>query len=82
MKILNVKMSSASCNFKTSKMKSRTKTNLSCQIVTSSNPPIRNPSGNKVDNTNNLKHLEQINDPENHKKFKETLHQSKNIRFV
>ena len=41
-------MTSASCNFQTSKMKSATKTNSSCQTLTSSNPPLRNPNGNKV----------------------------------
>ena len=55
-------MTSASCNFKTSTMESPTKTNLSCQTLTSSNPPLRNPNGNKIDNTNDLKHLEQLND--------------------
>ena len=55
-------MTSPSCNFKSSKMKSPTKTNSSYQILTSSNPPLRNPNGNKVDNTNDLKHLEQSND--------------------
>ena len=62
MKILNVKMTSASCNFKSSKIESPTKTNASCQTLTSSNPALRNPSGNNVDNTNDLKHLEQLND--------------------
>ena len=52
MKILNVKIASASCKFETSKMGSPIKTNLSCQTVTSSNPPLRNPNGNNVDNTN------------------------------
>ena len=50
MKILNVKTTSGI--FKTSKMESPTKTNLSCQTLTSSNPPLRNPNGNTVDNTN------------------------------
>ena len=96
MKTLSVKLTSTSCNFKTSKMDSPTKTNSSCQTLTSSNPPLRNSNGNNVDNTNNLEHLEQLNDcfiPQisnnletptiiSHKKFKETLHQFKNIRFV
>ena len=60
MKILNVKTTSGI--FKTSKMESPTKTNLSCQTLTSSNPPFRNPNGNTVDNTNDLEHLEQPND--------------------
>ena len=46
MKTLNVKMTPASCNFKTSKMESSTKTNSSCQTLTSSNLPLRNPNGN------------------------------------
>ena len=54
MKILNVKITSASCNFKTSKVESPTKTNSSCQTLTSSNPPHINPSGNKVDNTSDF----------------------------
>ena len=62
MKILNVKITSASCNFKTSKMESPTKTNSSCQTLTSSNPSLRNTNGNKVDNINDLKHSEQLND--------------------
>ena len=61
MKILNVKMRSASCNFKKSTVESPTKTNSSGQTLTSSNPSLRNPNGNKVDNTNDLKHLEQLN---------------------
>ena len=87
-------MTSASCNFKTSKMESPTKTNLSCQTLTSSNPPLRNPNGNKIDNTNDLKHLEQLNDsfiPQIINNLetliiitnsKKTLHQFKNIRFL
>ena len=55
MKILNAKMISASCNFKTSKMEGPTKTD-SCQTLTSSNPPLSNPNGNIVDNTNDLEH--------------------------
>ena len=55
-------MTSASCNFKTCKRESSTKTNLSCQTLTSSNPPLINRNGNKVDNTNDLEHLEQLND--------------------
>ena len=62
MKILHVKMTSASCNFKTSKMNCPTKTNSSFQTLTSSNPPLRNLNGNTVDNTNDLKHLHQLND--------------------
>ena len=62
MKILNAKMTSASCNFKSSKMESPTKTNSSCQTLTTSNPPLRNPNGNNVDNTNDSKHFEQLND--------------------
>ena len=58
MKILNVKMTSASCNFKTSMMESPAKTNSSCQTLKSSNPPLRNPKGNIVDNTNDLEHSE------------------------
>ena len=54
--ILDVKMTSASCIFKTSKMDSPTKTNSSCQTLTSSNPPLRNPKDNIVDNTN-LEHF-------------------------
>ena len=56
MKILNAKMISASCNFKTSKMEGPTKTDSSCQNLTSSNPPLSNPNGNIVDNTNDLEH--------------------------
>ena len=56
MKILNAKMISASCNFKTSKMEGPTKTDSSCQTLTSSNPPLSNPNGNIVDNTNDLEH--------------------------
>ena len=56
-KFLNTKMTSASCNFKTSKMESPTKTNSSCQALISLNPPLRNPNGNKVDYTNDLKDL-------------------------
>ena len=62
MKILNVKMTFASCNFKISNMESPTKTNSSCQTLISSNAPLRNLNANKVDNTNDLKHLEQLND--------------------
>ena len=62
MKILNVKMTSASCSFRRSKMEITTKTNLPCQTLTSSNPPFGNPNGNKLDQTNDLKHLEQLND--------------------
>ena len=54
-------MTFASCNFKTSKMESPTKTNSSCQTLTSLSPHLRNPNGNKVDNTNDLKHLEELN---------------------
>ena len=61
MKILNAKMTSASCNFKTSKMEGPTKTDSSCQTLTSSNPPLRNPNDNIVDNTNDLEHLKQLN---------------------
>ena len=61
MKILNAKMTSASCNFKTSKMEDPTKTDSSCQTLTSSNPPLRNPNDNIVDNTNDLEHLKQLN---------------------
>ena len=61
MKILNAKMTSASCNFKSSKTESPTKTNSSCQTLTPSNPLLRNPNGNNLDKTNDLKHLEQIN---------------------
>ena len=39
-------MTSASCSFKTCKMESTTKTNSSCQTLTSWNPPLRNPNGN------------------------------------
>ena len=55
MKISNIKMTSASCNFQTSKIEIRTKTNLLCQTLTLSNPPLRNPCGNKIDNTNDCK---------------------------
>ena len=55
-------MTPASCNFKTPKMESPTKTNLSCQTFTLSNPPLRNPNGIEVDDTNDLKHLEQLFD--------------------
>ena len=55
-------MTSASCNFKASQMESPSKTNLSCHTLTSSNPPLRNPNGNKADNTNDSEHLEQLND--------------------
>ena len=60
MKILNVKMTSASCNFKTSMMESPAKTNSSFQTLKSSNPPLRNPKGNIVDNTNDLEHSENL----------------------
>ena len=53
---------SASCNFKTSKMEGPTKTVSSCQTLISSNPPLSNPNGNIVDNTNDLEHLKQLND--------------------
>ena len=55
---------------------------------------LRNPNGNKVDNTNGLEHLEQLNDSfisqisnklETQiikKKLKETLYQFKNITFI
>ena len=62
MKILNAKMISASCNFKISKMEGPTKTDWSCQTLSSSSFPIGNPNGNIVDNTNNLEHLKQLND--------------------
>ena len=62
MKVLNTKMTSASCNFKISKRESPTKTNSSCQTLTFSNLPLINPNGNKVDNTNDLEHLEQLSD--------------------
>ena len=55
--ILNAKMISASCNFKTSEMESPTKTDSSCQTLTSSNLPLSNPNGNIVDNANDLEHL-------------------------
>ena len=54
MKILNAKMISASCNFKTSKIEGSTKTDSSCQTLTSPNPTLSSPSGNTVDNTNDL----------------------------
>ena len=54
MEILNAKMISASCNFKTSKIEGSTKTDSSCQTLTSSNPTLSSPSGNTVDNTNDL----------------------------
>ena len=62
MKILNAKMISASCNFKASKMDGPTKTDSSCQTLTSSNPPLSNPNCNIVDNTNDLEHLKKLND--------------------
>ena len=55
---------------------------------------LRNPNGNKADNTNGLEHLEQLNDSfisqisnklETQiikKKLKETLYQFKNITFI
>ena len=46
-----------SCNFKASKMEGPTKTDSSCQTLTSSNPPLSNPNGNIVDNTEDLEHL-------------------------
>ena len=55
-------MISASSNFKSSKMESLSKTNSSCQTLTLSNPFLRNSNGNNVDNTKDLKHLEQLND--------------------
>ena len=61
MKILNAKTTSASCNFKTSKMECPTKTDSSLQTLTSSNLPLSNPNGNIVDNTNDLEHLKQLN---------------------
>ena len=57
MKILNAKMISVSCNFKASKMEGPTKTDSSCQTLTSSNPPLSKPNGNIVDNTEDLEHL-------------------------
>ena len=58
MRILNAKMISVSCNFKTSQMESPTKKNSSCQTLTSLNLPLSNPNGNVEDNTNDLEHLE------------------------
>ena len=43
MKILNAKGTSASCNFKTPKMEGSAKTDSSCQILTSSYPPLEIP---------------------------------------
>ena len=43
-------------------MEGPTKTDSSCQTLTSSNTPLRNPNGNIVDNTNDLEHLKQLND--------------------
>ena len=43
-------------------MDSPTKTNSSCQTLTSSNPPLKNPTGSIVDNTDELEHLEELND--------------------
>ena len=43
MKILNAKGTSASCNFKTSKMEGPAKTDSSCQTLTSSYPPLEIP---------------------------------------
>ena len=40
MKILNAKRTSASCNFKTSKMERPVKTDSFCQTLTSSYPPL------------------------------------------
>ena len=62
MRISNAKTISASCNFKTSKMEGPTKTDLSCQTLTSSNSTLGNPNGNIVNNTNDLEHLKQLND--------------------
>ena len=42
-------------------MEGPTKTDSSCQTLTSSNPPLRNPNDNIVDNTNDLEHLKQLN---------------------
>ena len=38
-------------------MEAPTKTDSSCQTLTTSNPPLRNPYGNIVDKTNDLEHL-------------------------
>ena len=43
-------------------MESPTKTDSSCQTLTTSHPPLRNPNGNIVDKTNHLEHLKQLND--------------------
>ena len=61
MKILNAKMISVSCNFKTSQMEDPTKTDSPCQTLTSSDLSLSNPNGNIVDNTNDLEHLKQLN---------------------
>ena len=67
-------------------MEGPNKTDSSCQTLTSSNPPFSNPNSYIVDNTNDLEHLKQLNDSfipqistDNHKKFKETLHQFKKV---
>ena len=62
MKVLNAKMISASCNYKTSKIEGPTKTDSSCLALTSSIPPLSNLNGNIVHNTNDLEHLKQLND--------------------
>ena len=41
-------------------MENPTKTNPSCQTLTS-NPPLEIPMAKEVDNTNGLEHLEQLN---------------------
>ena len=43
-------------------MESPTKTDSSCQTLTTSHPPLRNPNCNIVDKTNDLEHLKQLND--------------------
>ena len=43
-------------------MEGPTKTDSSCQTLTSSNPPFSNPNSYIVDNTNDLEHLKQLND--------------------
>ena len=52
-------MTSASCSFKTCKMESPTKTNSSCQTLTSWILPLEIPMA-IVDNTNDLEQLEQL----------------------
>ena len=47
MKILNVKMTSASCNFQTSKMENTTKTNSSCQTLYHQILPLEIPMATK-----------------------------------